>query len=423
MLPADIGTGGVAMFSFFNTAASHGKRDGKLGYPIEAQCISWEVVDDDQGESADSSEAASRTRCFSLPPYEAEQVAIAEARISQLQQKWEEVRHKIEARLVVIENDLVHAVSELKSVMSEFRAIGMKRPHVLISTPIYLFLMLLLGVCEFPYNYEVFREQLSSGFSFTIGKDYEVNVEAIVLSIGIAVTLLVLAHFIGVKVRHWSPKWKWTNYVIALAGIVATFSVLQSLYHVRLHDVEEQAALNSKKNNRQVVSTSAPKPSAPQNLNSQDGAEELTLYMMLLNVGFIIVGVGLSYYSHSDDREGERISKHEREISRRIERLLRRRGPLAERHDREMKLTEKKAEEIRQTTLAILAEYRDWNMRTRAAEQQSSVYPNQSVGVQLFRKINLGSEMDVNDNRIADLIKSYHDAIENTDASVVSTAH
>lgn len=387
------------LLGFFNTAAGHGQRDGKLGYPSERDLCTL-VVDDhvDYARSADAtisleakngtSSQPSTPRSYKLAPFEIVQITIAEKKVAELHENWENKRHHLESRLLKIDHELHQDVSEHQSLRQEFVRKGMRRPHRMVTPWVYFLLMFMLGVFEFPYNYQVFGFQFSDAH-----KTAGFNIEAIFVSLGVSASLLILAHFTGAKLRQWSPKWRWTSYVIALISLLTVLAVLDSLYVLRGDFAKSQAVASQ---GFSVPSEDAPvgdqgvaKPVA------NDAGSNIGFYMMLFNVGFFVVGTSLSYFSHDEDRDLEKLDDHMERVLRRIDRVWKNRIPLVAEHDRLLKVTERKMAQVRQDSLGMIAEYRDWNFRYRSKESPTNVYTSEPLGLFLFRRMDLGKEIDI----------------------------
>lgn len=389
----------MGIFEFFNTAAAHGQRDGKLSYPGERDLCILEVSDhEDRSRSAGATASGealditpsqlSAPRRYKLAPFEIVQIAIAEKKISQLHENWENKRHHLESRLLKIDNELHQDVSEQQSLRQEFVRKGMRRPHQMVKPWVYFLLMFLLGVFEFPYNYQVFGFQFSDA-----NKIAGFNIEAIFVSLGVSASLLILAHFTGAKLRQWSPKWRWTSYVIAVFSLLTVFAVLDSLYVLRGDFSKSQAVANQ---GFSVPSEDTPVGGQSEVTSpSNDAGRNIGFYMMLFNVGFFVVGTSLSYFSHDEDRDLEKLDTQMESALRRIDRLWKKRIPLAAEHDRALKVAEQKMAQVRQESLGLIAEYRDWNFRYRSKESFTEVYATEPLGLSLFRRMDLGKEIDI----------------------------
>jgi hypothetical protein len=387
--------------NLFNTAAAHGKRDGELGYPKEEDLCLYEIQDhidtsrvkllSTSNEPADDSSDV-KARNVKLSSYEIEQISLTEKAISKLHEGWEARRHKIESNIIKLEYEAKQTINEYKSVLEQFDALGKRRPHRLISPIIYFFLMLLLGIFEFPYNYSVFKEIFPAD-----QLHFGMNLEAVFVALGVSMSLLILAHFVGIKLRQWSSDWKFKSYLFSLAIIVAAVVVLDSLYVLRGGYValSEQAAMAN------IVSLDAVSTDAlaitpelgAEELGGSDGAD-LALYMMLINVGFFVVGAGVSNHSHDENREVERVDSELNKLENKIHKLLSKRVSLVSTHDQLLKVSQRRISRLKQQGLANIAEYRDWNMRYRKPDSGKGFDMNVPIGMSLFRTYDLGSELD-----------------------------
>lgn len=383
----------MGWFDLFNVAATHGKRDGEKDYPRSDQLCIYVLNDGEKDQQ------------HYLPCYEVEQLTISESKISQVVEKWEEKKHKIESKLMIIEHEVKKLITEYQGLRDNFIKNGMRRPHRLVGPVLYVVLMGLLGIFEFPYNYDVMGFTLNkseSGESIlgTISPILEgLNIEAVFVALGVSLSLLIMAHFVGIKLRQWHANWQWKNYVMAIVTVLVTLVVLNSLYHIR-----EEFSLASQLGQEtlsldSIDESSAPAAEAPVKENNTG------LYLVMLNVGFFIVGVGLSYFSHDEDRELERTDDQKKYVYKKINKLLNTREPLANRYDTLLKTTEKAIEKIQFDALSVIAEYRDYNQKFRSASAEK--YPGDSIGLHLFRKHDLGSELDKSEADFSESIMNF----------------
>jgi len=384
----------MSWFDLFNVAATHGKRDGEKDYPRLDQLCTYTIINDGEQEQQ-----------HHLPCYEVEQLTIAEGKISQISEKWEAKKHQIDSKLLVIEYEAKRLIMEYQRLSDSFIKSGMRRPHRLVGPVLYMILMGLLGIFEFPYNYDVmgFTLNKSESSESILGLISPIlgslNVEAIFVALGVSLSLLIMAHFVGLKLRQWHPKWQWKNYVMAIVTVLVALVVLNSLYHIReefslaSQSSQETLSLDS------IEETPSPKEDIPVKENNTG------LYLVMLNVGFFVVGVGLSYFSHDEDRELERTNDQRKNVNASIKKLLNKREPLAHRYDTLLKTTEKAIEKIKYDALSVIAEYRDYNQKSRSSAAEK--YPGDPIGLHLFRKHYLGTELDKSQADFSDSIMNF----------------
>ena len=360
------------MFVFFNSAATQGKKDGLLNYPREEHLITYHPNSDVE---------------VSLPSYEIERLALAESRIVDVTLEWEKVKQSLESKLIIIDRDLKIHYNEFKVARDEFFSSGMKRTKKLINGYVYLVVMFVLGLFEFPLNYEVASSQIGATFDFF---GTEIN-EAIFVALGMISVLLVSAHVVGSKLKQWHRKWEVKKYLVGLIALGAIFMVLHSMYYLRMtNEIEiQEGGLDTASFSIEETADEA----APVTAQEQSKIQEKIANLMLLNAGFLIVGISLSYFSHDEDQELE-FQEHERmKLYRKLKALSKEREKVASLYDTKIHIAQQKIRDIQFKTIALIAEYRDWNQKYRP--DTSSIYPKSELGVELFSKTDFGAEKDV----------------------------
>lgn len=360
------------MFVFFNSAASHGKENGLLNYPKEEHLMMYRPHSDVE---------------VSLPSYEIERLALAESKIVDVTMELEKIKQALESKLIIIDRDLKIHYHEFKVARDEFFSSGMKRTKKLINGYVYLLVMLILGLFEFPLNYEVASSQIGATFNFF---GTEVN-EAVFVALGMISVLLVSAHVVGSKLKQWHSKWEMKKYLVGLIALGAIFMVLHSMYYLRMtNEIEvQEGGLNTSSFSIEDTAEGA----APVTQEEQSKIQEKIANLMLLNAGFLIVGISLSYFSHDEDQELE-FKEHERmKLYKKLKALSKEREKIAGLYDTKIHIAKQKVKDIQFKTIALIAEYRDWNQKHRT--DASSIYPKSELGVGLFSKIDFGAEKDV----------------------------
>jgi hypothetical protein len=362
------------MFPFFNSAASQGKKDGLLDYPTEAHLITYHPHDDVE---------------IDLPSYEIERLALAERKIVDITLEWEKIKQALESKLIIIDRDLKIHYNEFKVARDDFFNNGMKRTKKLINGYVYLLVMFILGLFEFPLNYEVASSQIGATFNIF---GVEVN-EAVFVALGMISVLLISAHVVGSKLKQWHQKWEIKRYLVGLIALGAIFAVLHSMYYLRMtNEVEiQEGGLDSA-----AFTIDETEDAAPLSQEERTKIEDKIANLMLLNAGFLIVGISLSYFSHDEDQELE-FEEHERnKLYKKLKALSRQREKVASSYDTQRHITQQKIQSVQFQTIALIAEYRDWNQKYRP--DKSSIYPKTDLGIELFSKVDLGAEKDIHND-------------------------
>jgi len=360
------------MFVLFNSAASQGKKNGLLNYPKEEHLVKYRPHSDVE---------------VSLPSYEIERLALAESKIVDVKLEWEKIKQSLESKLIIIDRDLKIHYNEFKVARDEFFNSGMKRTKKLINGYVYLLVMLILGLFEFPLNYEVASSQIGATFDLF---GTEVN-EAVFVALGMISVLLISAHVVGSKLKQWHSKWEVKKYLVGLIALGAIFMVLHSMYYLRMtNEIEiQEGGLNTSSFSIDDTADEA----SPVTQEEQSKIHEKIANLMLLNAGFLIVGISLSYFSHDEDQELE-FKEHERiKLYKKLKALSKEREKVAGLYDTNIHIAQQKIKDIQFKTIALIAEYRDWNQKHRT--DTSSIYPKSELSVDLFSKIDFGAEKDV----------------------------
>ena len=167
--------------------------------------------------------------------------------------------------------------------------------------------------------------------------------------------------------------------------------VLHSMYYLRMtNEIEIQeggldtASFSIEETQDEVT---------PVSQEEQGKIQEKIANLMLLNAGFLIVGISLSYFSHDEDQELE-FKEHERiKLYKKLKALSKEREKVAGLYDTKIHIAQQKIKDIQFKTIALIAEYRDWNQKYRT--DKSSIYPKSELGMDLFSKIDFGAEKDV----------------------------
>lgn len=418
---------------FFTTAAAQGLRDARRDYPREetyvevcaqvqpvANSTRFAPVRDEDGR-------ADQPAALRLAPYEFEELKIAEARIDRICEKTERARQHFEAKLNLVQHRIrdLHREALKNRTAHAQKHFADPRPHM----PVWLYavIMIVMGGASLACNAIVFR-------LIEPGADYQNYGMAIAPSL----SLLMLAHFLGVKWRQWPPEQVRRNAALAatifIIITVASYSlgIMRAAFvEVKGAEVNARAAAAARLNagdqraalQRQVeelrAGAGAARDStfATQNLATAEQAlaqkaseeeaaaqqaahaEQLlgdahrglvapelghVLLLVAINLLVVVTAGFASYYAHDGDRELERIVRQKRRLRRQLNRWWRRWSYAAERYDRVVKTARERINRLMHEFEAVVGEYRFYNTRKR--ERYPSFFrPNLSGRVFLVR--------------------------------------
>lgn len=362
------------------TVGGRGARDAARGYPgkehfTEVQTYdwpqpSWEMNKFQKRSSGDSSEASQPvtvTGTVKLAPYEASLVSLAEESVGQEQERWAALSQKPEAMATQIHHEMTELLREYESACNDHRKKGNRQTDPKIGKWVYLALLSLLGLFELPLNMSALQIL------------YLPNEETILISSGVALMFMLLAHFIGLRFRYW-PKEKqhWVVYLGIFAMLLAVFGSILSIGVLR----GEYLAHETGKDIDWLTSVA----------------------LMALNFAYLIGGAGLSYLAHDRDEELERIVKAKQKLQKRLTHCWKKLIEVSTRFDTLLKTTAAKMNNIRNDALAKILEYRDYNRRFRSDDNYPECF-NEKVDYFLFKPIILGHELVTHPESINELIK------------------
>jgi len=399
---------------FFTTAAAQGLRDARHDYPrentyVEVSTLVQPTPNATRFQVDPDRKSGGSAIGLKLAPYEFEQLKIAETRIDRICEEAERVRQGFEARL----NQIQHHIQELqREALRNRTAHAAKQfasPHSLMAGWLYVIIMILIGGAELLFNATAFRLIES-------GQDYQ----SYVMALAPTLSLLMMAHFLGVKWRQWPPDRLWKNLAIATGIFVTIIAASYALGVMRAEYVEVKAAeatarsaadahLNAGDERvslerqveelRDAFATGRDKAAADelprlQERLAQMRAEEQrlgeaavaartavadarrglatpnvrhVLLLFAINMLILMTGAFASYYSHDGDRELERIVRQKARLRRELNRWWRRWVRAAQRYDRVIKTARERINRIIHEFEALVGEYRFYNTRKRAA--------------------------------------------------------
>jgi hypothetical protein len=374
---------------YFNSAASEGKKDGGIEYPSEKNLDVYRPNGMPE---------------VSLPSYEIERLVLAEKKIVNIIINWEKIKHKLESRLIMLDRELKIQYNEFQNARKDFFSSGLRRTKKLINGYLYFLIMFILGLFEFPLNYEVAKSQIDGQFHIF---NFSIN-EAIFVALGMISVLLISAHVVGSKLKQWKSTWSFKKYFLAFLTLSAIFMVLHSMYYLRItNEVEiQQNGLSS--TSFDIEDEADTKPLDKTDVQK---IEEKIANLMLLNIGFLIIGITLSYFSHDEDEELEYKEKERHKLYEKIKKISKDREKVASKYDMQLRLTEKKIKAVQFQALALIAEYRDWNQKNRKNSENS--YPKSKLSLELFSKYDLGQEKDIHLSNMNHYIDSIDEVVLN----------
>ena len=399
---------------FFTTAAAHGLRDARHDYPredtyVEASAMVQPVTNSTRlAPDTPPGAKASSTVVLKLAPYEFEELKIAESRIDRICEATERARQHYEARL----NHVQHRVQDLLREALKNRTVHAAKhfalPHPLMPMWLYVAVMLVMGAAELLFNATAFRLIES-------GQDYH----SYIMAVAPTVSLLMMAHFLGVKWRQWPRDQVWKNAAVA-AAIFITITIAsyalgimraefvevrgaeataRAAAEAQLNVADERASLERQAEELRTAARNASKDKLPaddlarveQALAQKSGEEhELAqsaikaqealanarhglvapnlrhvLMLFAINMLILMTGAFASYYTHDGDRELERIVHQKTRLRRELSRWWRRWSYAAARYDRIVKTARERINRLMHEFEALVGEYRFYNTRKR----------------------------------------------------------
>jgi hypothetical protein len=277
---------------------------------------------------------------------------------------------------------------------------------------LYVIIMLIMGCAELLFNATAFR-------LIEAGQDYQ----SYIMAVAPTLSLLMLAHFLGVKWRQWPPDQLWKNLGIATAIFVTITLASYALGIMRAEFVEVKAAeagaraADGAQQNaaderatleREVDELRSAAPGrdraaalealqAAQQALAQKAAEERELgqkavaakqslaearrgqvhpnvrhvwMLFAINMLILMTGAFASYYTHDGDRDLEAVVHQKARLRRELDRWWKRWVKASERYDRIIKTARERINREIHEFEAIVGEYRFYNSRNR------TVYPS-----------------------------------------------
>ncbi len=398
---------------FFTTAAAQGLRDARHDYPredtyVEATALVQPVTNSTRlAPDTSPGPKAAPAVVIKLAPYEYEELKIAESRIDRICEATEHARQHYQARLNHIQHHIQDLLREALKNRTAHAAKHFAQPHPLMPMWLYLAIMLVMGAAALLFNATAFRLIES-------GQDYQ----SCIMAVAPTLSLLMMAHFLGVQWRQWPRDRMWKNAAIA-AAIFLTITVASyalgimraELVTVRgaeaaaraadkahLDAADERASLERQVENLRAAARNA-KDKAPaeelvraEEALTQKGAEaraagqaavaareklgearrgrvepNLRHVLMLIAVNMLILMTGAfaSYYTHDGDRELQRIVHQKARLRRELSRWWRRWSYAAARYDRIVKTARERINRLMHEFEALVGEYRFYNTRKR----------------------------------------------------------
>jgi len=409
------------MFSFetwfTGTAATHGMRDAGRDYPREDTFIEVSTLVQPAPDSTRferwRGERQAAPATLKLAPYEFEALKCAEARIDAICERVEGARQHYEVRLRQIHHRMQALQREASQMRSAHAAKQFAQPQPLMAKWLYVVIIVVLGTANLLFNVSAFR-------LIEAGQD----THSTIIALAPTLSLLMMAHFLGLKWRQWSPQTLWRNLAIA-AAIFVTITLaawVVGIMHAELVEVkaveagsraaaealqnahDEAASLErqiqqlrsvprtgrEREAARQQLAAAekalAAKPAQLSALTDQVAAAKAMLgearrglvapnfrhvwLLFAINLLILITGAFASHYSHDADYQLERIVRQKARRRRELARRWRRWGAVSARYDRIIKTARERINRVMHEFEAVVGEYRWYNTMGR------SVYPS-----------------------------------------------
>jgi hypothetical protein len=402
---------------FTGTAAAHGVRDAGRDYPREDTFI--EVTTQVQPVANSTrfepwrGEGQAAPTTLKLAPYEFAELKIAETKVDVICEGVERGRQHFETRLAQIHHHMQELHREGLQVRAAHATKQFGEPHPLMAKWLYVAIMIVMGAAELMFNATAFR-------LIEAGQDYQ----SYVMALAPTLSLLMMAHFLGVKWRQWSPQTLWRNLAIAGAIFVTITLAAWALGIMRAEFVEVKAAAASARaaaealENTQDETASLERQvqelrAAPRTGREREAAREQLAaaekalaatraeqgalgdkavaakamlgearrgliapnlkhvwLLFAINMLILMTVAFASYYSHDADYELERIVRHKARLRRELVRAWRKWGVASARYDRIIKAARERINRVIHEFEAVVGEYRWYNTMGR------SLYPS-----------------------------------------------
>jgi hypothetical protein len=424
---------------FFTTAAAQGLRDARHDYPredtyVETSALVQPVTNSTRlARDVPAGEKAASSAVLRLAPYEFEELKIAETRIDRICEATEHARQRYEARLNHVQHRIQDLLREALKNRTAHAAKHFAQPHPLMPMWLYVLVMLVMGAAELLFNATAFRLIES-------GQDYQ----SYIMAVAPTLSLLMMAHFLGVKWRQWPRDQVWKNAAVAVAIFVTITVASYALGIMRAEFVEvkgaeagaraaAEAQLNAADERvslerqvedlRGLARTAQDKgPSEDLVRAEQALAQKLVeeralaqktaqanqvladarhglvapnlrhvLMLFAINMLILMTGAFASYYTHDGDRELERVVRQKARLRRELSRWWGRWAHAAARYDRIVKTARERINRIMHEFEALVGEYRFYNTRKR--DKYPAFFRDQLAG-RTFLVRSFGPEAD-----------------------------
>jgi len=424
---------------FFTTAAAQGLRDARHDYPreetyVETSALVQPVTNSTRlARDGPSGEKAASAAVLRLAPYEFEELKIAETRIDRICEETERARQRYEAQLNHVQHRIQDLLREALKNRTAHAAKHFAQPHPLMPMWLYVLVMLVMGAAELLFNATAFRLIES-------GQDYQ----SYIMAVAPTVSLLMMAHFLGMKWRQWPPQQIWKNAAVA-AAIFVTITVAsyalgimraefvevkgaeagaRAAAEAQLDAADERASLERQVEDLRVAARTARSPSedlvpvdqalaqklAEERALSEKAAEagqaladarrglvapnlRHVLMLFAINMLILMTGAFASYYTHDGDRDLERIVRQKALLRRELSRWWRRWSHAAAHYDRIVKTARERINRVMHEFEALVGEYRFYNTRKR--DKYPAFFRDQLAG-RTFLVRSFGPEADPN---------------------------
>ena len=351
---------------------------------------------------------ASSTVVLKLAPYEFEELKIAESRIDRICETTERARQHYEARLNHVQHRIQDLLREALKNRTAHAAKHFALPHPLMPMWLYVAVMLVMGAAELLFNVTAFRLIES-------GQDYQ----SYIMAVAPTLSLLMMAHFLGMKWRQWPRDQVWKNAAVAAAIFITITIASYALGMMRAELVEvsgaeasaraaaeaqlnaadqrtsldrqaeelrtaarnaskdklatedlaraEQALAQKSSEEHELAQSAVKTKEALANARRGLVAPNLRHVLMLFAINMLILMTGAfaSYYTHEGDRELERIMHQKTRLRRELSRWWRRWSYAAARYDRIVKTARERINRLMHEFEALVGEYRFYNTRKR----------------------------------------------------------
>lgn len=290
--------------------------------------------------------------------WEAEHVNIAEEKITKLQKRWGQVSEPLQTEMKHLQNKFSEIHVEHENARREHAALGFRLPEVMLPMKFYIPLMIGIGVSEFAFNAQAFRSL--KGITFK---------EIYMIAAAPSFAFPFLAHLIGTKIRQGllPGEKRVRSMAVFTLSITCVLVGLASVLYLR-----------------------------SQYLASKGTDVGMGSNLALLGINFLFLGAAMaaSYVSHDHDRRLENVIKRRQQLHDRMYKIWKKWGNFAKRYDAERKRARDDIQGVRDSTRALLDEYRLGVTSTMADPAKVPECFSRPVTDLLFRPQNFGHEID-----------------------------